>query len=166
MEELMVTEAQLIANRENAKLGGVKTEAGKEVSKLNAMTHGLLTKVAVVRGEDPDLLRRIRDNLLTEREPEGEVETLLVERIATCLWRLRRAIHAETAILQSEWDCGKSYPFIQEHLFGWEKLNRYETMIERQMYKAIYELERLQRARNGEKIPAPLAIDVNLTETG
>jgi hypothetical protein len=35
-------------------------------------------------------------------------------------------------------------------------------MIERQIYKAIYELERLQRIRRGENIPAPLAIDVNL----
>jgi hypothetical protein len=39
-------------------------------------------------------------------------------------------------------------------------------MIERQIYKALYELERMQRTRGGEKITAPLAIDVNLTPTG
>ena len=42
----MVTEKQLIANRENGKLGGVKTEAGKQVTRLNAVTHGLLTKAS------------------------------------------------------------------------------------------------------------------------
>jgi len=61
----MVSEKQLIANRENSKLGGVKTEAGKQVIRLNAVTHGLLTNVVVVRGEDPEELKRLRNNLMT-----------------------------------------------------------------------------------------------------
>jgi hypothetical protein len=161
----MVSDIQLIANRENAKLGGVKTEAGKEISKLNAVTHGLLTKVAVVHGEDPDLLKRLRDNLIAELEPVGELETFLVERIATGIWRLRRAVNAESANLQSGKDFGERYPFREAHVKGWDKLNRYETMIERQVYKAFDQLERLQRTRHGENIPAPLAIDVNLTQS-
>jgi hypothetical protein len=160
----MVSDKQLIANRENAKLGGVKTEAGKEISKMNAITHGLLTKVVVVRGEDPDLLKRLRDNLIAELEPVGEVETLLVERIVTSMWRLRRAINTESAYLQSLWSEGKSYPYFVGGLGTSEMLYRYETMIERQIYKALYELERMQRTRGGEKITAPLAIDVNLTQ--
>ena len=36
-----LTQKQLEANKENAKLGGVKTEAGKAVSRLNAVKHGL-----------------------------------------------------------------------------------------------------------------------------
>ena len=46
---------------------------------------------------------------------------------------------------------------------AWLNLNRYETAIERQIYKALHELIRLQMARRGEKPPAPLAIDVELS---
>jgi hypothetical protein len=160
----MVSEKQLIANRENSKLGGVKTEAGKQVTRLNAVTHGLLTNVVVVRGEDPEELKRLRNNLMTEGEPDGEVETMLVERIASCMWRLRRAVNAESRLRLGEWDDHQSYPFVRKHLHGWQNLNRYETMIERQMYKAIHELERMRRVRLGESIPAPLAIDVELSQ--
>jgi len=159
----MVSEKQLIANRENGKLGGVKTEAGKQAVRLNAVTHGLLTKVAVVRGEDPALLEQLRENLITEMEPHGEMETLLVERIATGMWRLRRVLNAESTRLQHEWDKRERYPFVGAYILGWEKLSRYETMIERQLYKANAELERMQRIRRGEHVPAPMAIDVNLS---
>jgi hypothetical protein len=46
----------------------------------------------------------------------------------------------------------------------WQNLSRYETMYERQFYKAIHELERVQRSRRGENIPAPLAIEVDLPQ--
>jgi len=39
------SEAQTTANRENGKLGGVKTEAGKAVMRFNARTHGILAKL-------------------------------------------------------------------------------------------------------------------------
>lgn len=71
----MVSDIQLIANRENAKLGGVKTAAGKQAVKYNAVTDGLLTKVAVVPGEDATLLNQLRDNLMAELDPQGEPET-------------------------------------------------------------------------------------------
>lgn len=41
-------------------------------------------------------------------------------------------------------------------------LSRYEAGIERGLYKALHELERLQRGRRGESIPAPQAVDVNM----
>jgi hypothetical protein len=37
-----------------------------------------------------------------------------------------------------------------------EKLLRYETAFERQLYRAMDELERLQRRRTGEAVPAAL----------
>ncbi len=41
-----------------------------------------------------------------------------------------------------------------------EKIMRYETKLERQIYRAMAQLERLQRMRHGENIPAPLTVDV------
>lgn len=44
-----------------------------------------------------------------------------------------------------------------------DKLLRYETSIEKQFYRALHELMRIQSARRGEKPPAPLAIDVDIS---
>jgi hypothetical protein len=41
-----------------------------------------------------------------------------------------------------------------------DRLLRYEGAIERQFYKAMNQLERLQRMRSGESVPAPVAVDV------
>lgn len=38
---------------------------------------------------------------------------------------------------------------------------RYETMLERQFYRAMNQLERLQRARRGEVVPPPLTMEVS-----
>ena len=43
-----------------------------------------------------------------------------------------------------------------------DRLLRYEGAIERQLYKAINQLERQQRLRNGDNVPAPLALDVDV----
>jgi hypothetical protein len=41
-------------------------------------------------------------------------------------------------------------------------LSRYEAAIERGLYKALHELERLQRLKAGDAVPAPHAVDVNM----
>ena len=42
------------------------------------------------------------------------------------------------------------------------KLMRYEASIERQFYKALNQLERSQRMRIGETIPAPISLDISM----
>ena len=39
---------------------------------------------------------------------------------------------------------------------------RYETPIESKLYRAINQLERLQRTRRGEFVPPPQALDVSI----
>ncbi len=41
-----------------------------------------------------------------------------------------------------------------------DKLQRYETHLDKQLYRAMDQLERLQRQRRGEKVPPPLTINV------
>jgi len=43
------------------------------------------------------------------------------------------------------------------------KLARYETMLERNFYRALHELQRLQAARNGQSVAVPQAVDVNVS---
>ena len=172
---MTITDKQLEANRKNAKLGGVKTEEGKEVSRLNALKHGLLSEVILLPEEDEDALLKLGKQMRTELKPVGELELSLVDRITSNLWRLRRALKIEKEMMYE--DChpklsfsleekdGKnlgealSYDFANYDTYG--KLIRYEASIERGFYKALHELQRLQAMRNGQTVPAPLAVDVS-----
>ena len=39
---------------------------------------------------------------------------------------------------------------------------RYETAIANRLFRTLHELERLQRMRRGERLPAPVTVDVNV----
>jgi hypothetical protein len=41
-----------------------------------------------------------------------------------------------------------------------DKILRYETKLERQIYRALAQLERMQRMRRGEAVPPPLTVDL------
>ena len=47
-----------------------------------------------------------------------------------------------------------------------DRLLRYEGAIERQFYKALNQLERLQRLRTGDNVPAPVEVDVDVNTGG
>ncbi len=42
-----------------------------------------------------------------------------------------------------------------------DKILRYETTLDRKLYRAMHELERLQRMRKGENVPPPLTMEVS-----
>ncbi|PWB38374.1 MAG: hypothetical protein C3F02_04365 [Parcubacteria group bacterium] len=175
-----VSQKQLEANRENAKLGGVKTEEGKEVSRYNAIKHGLLSKEVLLSDEDEKNLEELGKRLRAELMPTGEVEVLLVDRIIANVWRLRRLLEVERETM--EWQkenclsdtltsCYTTPKQIERRAVSnmivnndTETLLRYETAIERSIYKALHELQRIQSARAGGRPPAPIAIDVNISK--
>jgi hypothetical protein len=45
-------------------------------------------------------------------------------------------------------------------------LERYETTLFRSLTKALHELQRLQAMRAGERVSAPVALDVDVTIDG
>ena len=49
---------------------------------------------------------------------------------------------------------------------GLDQLLKYETAIDRQFYKAIDQLERIQRLRAGDNVPSPLKIDLDVNNSG
>lgn len=76
---------------------GPRTDQGKQRSKHNALKHGIFSKVVLLkeepRAEFDSLLRGLRNDL----KPEGTLEELLVDKLATILWRKRRLLIAERA---------------------------------------------------------------------
>ena len=163
----MASEKQIAANRVNALKAGVKTPEGKMAVRLNAVSHGLFSKEALLPGEDAVLLSQLRNNCLAELKPVGELETILVERIISSTWRLSRALRSEQTYgrpaAQDYNNLAEFFRGIDYRYHGWQNYMRYETALERQIYKAMDALERLQRARQGEKLPPPVSMEVHIT---
>ena len=98
------------ANRRNARRStGPRTEHGKRTVAGNAIKHGLLAKEVVITAgdgeEDPHEFDTLLDRLWQEYEPVGVLEETLVQRIATCLWRLARVLRAENGEIRKRLDC-------------------------------------------------------------
>jgi hypothetical protein len=83
----MATEAQRIANKKNAqKSTGPRTEAGKAISRLNALKHGRSAKIValVLHQEDPaELEERIRQWVEDMRPGDGDERELVVRAAKT-----------------------------------------------------------------------------------
>ena len=97
----MTTERQITANRANAKLStGPRTEAGKAVSRCNALKHGLTAPRILLDGEDPNEFEDLRQALCDKFRPEDTEEELLVDSFVGLLWRLRRVPEFEAMLLR------------------------------------------------------------------
>lgn len=182
MKQKEITTKQLVANKRNALKGGVKTSKGKAISRYNAMKHGLLCKEVLIEGEDEKALLQLERSIRAAIQPVGELELLLTDRIITNIWRLKRVMKVERNSM--EWQKNYQDPFEDTSPLGGlestfqksrerirdmianhstERLLRYETTIERGIYKALHELQRIQAARVGDKPFAPLAIDLDVS---
>ena len=150
----MTTAPRTAANRQNAlKSTGPRTATGKALVAHNAVRHGLLSQHVLLPTEDGAALAALADGLQTQLQPVGAVETLLVDMVIASAWRLRRVLGVEDYLLTTAYshDRDRHHPgerFATEaHRDTFSKLARYEAHIERTLYKALHELERLQEAR-------------------
>jgi hypothetical protein len=158
----MTSDRRIEANRCNAqKSTGPRTPEGKAAVALNGMKHGLLSREALVQGEREADLVDFGKRLRSQLAPVGELELLLADRIVSCGWRLRRLLRVESRFFKED-----GAPLEQAFTYGREKmavLSRYEATIERSLYKALHELQRLQAARPGKTVPLPEAVDVEVS---
>ncbi|MEI8314442.1 MAG: hypothetical protein WCG79_03225 [Verrucomicrobiota bacterium] len=178
-----------VANQQNAQksTGPLNTIS----TRYNAVKHGFLAE-GITELDDHDGFIQLNQRLKAEYKPVGEMEVFFVNRIALLMVRLKRAALMEadqlTALLNPpdigpkkqiesrlEKPIGKfgMYPPVfdpgiparlsAEDMDGLcNKFIRYESAIENKLYRALNQLERLQRMRGGELIPAPVTLDVGL----
>ena len=93
---------QIEANRRNAlKSTGPITPEGKERSRCNAVRHGLTAETVIVAVEDVEDYQSFEAAVTADYDAEFAVERELVLRLASVLWRLRRATGIETALFES-----------------------------------------------------------------
>lgn len=105
----MTTEKRIEANQTNALLStGAITLEGKTIVSRNAIKHGIFTKDLIIKSgvcqeneaEYQELLNGIIDSL----SPQGQLESLLVEKIALDFWRLKRVIRFESGSMKKYLD--------------------------------------------------------------
>jgi hypothetical protein len=170
------------ANRRNAK----KSTGPRNTTstRFNATKHGLLA-AGITELDDAEGFRTLSRDLKGEKEPVGVVEGFLVEFIALSIIRRRRLARLEaeyiTGVLnppiragEPTFDLGEINsgtvvdPGLQAPMSGeavqllFTLYQRYATGMEQQLYRGLHELERLQRMRRGERLPAPAALDVTV----
>ena len=118
------------------------------------------------------LVERARQNVRTyerkrvidpfEEEEEEEVtEVTDKEKHEAAAAGLQEAI-----ALQEEATATLGLAFIQEShgSDAFSKLARYDAMLERSLFRALHELERLQAARAGYPVTPPLAVDIDVSQ--
>ncbi len=180
-----LSKAKLEANRANAVRS---TGPSNTVStRFNAVKHGLLAHgITELDGMD---YKNFLAEVTTALKPEGPIENFLTERISLCMVRLKRASRFEAEFITEALnppitkitgrilsdgsellrgktvvvDPGLPSPLPESavaYLAG--SFQRYETAIENKLYRAMNQLERLQRLRRGEKLSAPATLDVGI----
>lgn len=172
----MATEKQIQANRQNAlESTGPRTDVGKAAASLNAVKLGIYALSPVVNGlEKAAEWEEFRAGIVADLAPVGAFEHVFAERVAGCLWRLRRVTSAEAAGI----DCKHSEPLdildkdsvkslkMQARLIPEvhtaTKIARYESHLSRQLSQALHELQRLQEMRIRGNVAPPAVLDMTV----
>ena len=170
----MTSTPKIIANRKNAlKSTGPRTPHGKAIVARNALKHGLLSRQVLLPDESESAWKKFHRRLLLQLAPLNDLETFLAERVIAHAWRLYRLLRIESEVMLDDLQ-RLNHPWprkIFSHLDDqpqnlgsaiacnlrgpdvYSKLRRYETGIERALFKNLHELQRLQAARFGRQVP-------------
>ena len=108
------TPAQINASRENGALSkGPITNEGKMKVAGNAIKHGLTSKTLVLATESKEAFELLRQSFDEIYQPANDAESLMVEEMVGCTWRLRRCWGVQTA--QFDLQMLRDDKFIQEN---------------------------------------------------
>jgi hypothetical protein len=97
----MTSFRQIAANRRNARLStGPVTEEGKRKSRQNAVRHGLTAETVIDVLENAEDYATFEMAVTADYDAQSAVERELVLRLASLLWRLRRATAIESGLFK------------------------------------------------------------------
>ena len=115
----MTSFKQIEANRRNArKSTGPITEEGKQRSRCNAIRHGLTAETVIRALEDAEDYQAFEAAIIADYDAQSAVERELVLRLASLLWRLRRATTMETGLFEIQADHLKEFRQARQALPG------------------------------------------------
>jgi hypothetical protein len=170
----MTTTRQLVANRRNAQLSTGPRDTSRV--RMNAQAHGILSSETVIRAgegrEDPGLFEALADSLRHDLAPDGVLEELLVDQIIALMWRLRRVLRYENAAILraqlAQQDRAQTVELLLTSLPPepyLQRVQRYESHLSREFYRALHELQRIQASRLQGVGPLSIAVDVDVASS-
>ena len=165
----MTTLAKAQANRSNALMStGPRTAAGKAIVARNAVRHSLLSREVFVEGESKAAFCALAGDLWDSLQPVGALENLLVDRVVSATWRLRRVhtVEADLFFPKTHGTLGDRFDADSRYSNSFSKLSRYEAAIERSLFRALHELERLQTRRSGGHVLPSAVLDLEVAVQG
>jgi hypothetical protein len=158
----MTTKKRIEANRKNALVStGPVTPEGKALVSQNAVKHGIFAKDLLITAgdgkEDAQEYQELLDGLVLSLHPSGQMECLLVEKIAADYWRLRRVLRFESGSIRKILDMAINDYYEKADYFGNkehktneeidEEIAKCQEKQDKDTQKRVAELER-QKIRN------------------
>jgi hypothetical protein len=177
-ESMSASSKKVAANRLNGQKshGPINTTS----TRFNATKHGLLA-VGITELDDTEGYRTILSDLIREKNPVGPTEMFLVKSAVFDMVRWPRARRLEAECITGELNPPTHAPGLRDLLIDGEVLDpglpaaisykavqqlvtlqRYESTFANRLFRTLHELERVQRMRQGERLPAPIAVDVSV----
>ena len=143
----MTSFRQFEANRRNAvRSTGPKTDDGKRRSRVNAVRHGLTAETVVGSLEDAEDYKAFEAAIISDYCAETAVARELVLRLASLLWRLRRATAIETDLLEIQAEA------LRERRLGVlpdRRLGLYDDVV--RAFAGAIRADAFERARDGSR---------------
>ena len=162
----MTTQSQIDANRRNSrKSTGPRSAECKAASRFNALKTGIYAQSQVIPGEDPADLETLTAEYRDEYQPDTPQERDLVDSLIYATWQLRRLRRVEAQLWRSRiMDAQKKvYSKLNESaplgdIFERDAnsfilAGRRLDAADRAYYRALHELQRIQKADEPEPDP-------------
>lgn len=166
----MSTKRQITANQRNALVStGPVTAEGKALVAQNAVKHGIFAKdILITAGdgkEDALEYQELLDGLILSLHPSGQMECLLVEKIAVDYWRLRRVLRFETGSIRKQLDTAINDYFAKTDYFG-NKEHKTNKEINKEMASCrtcsdTHRLAELKQAKRKNKYAEEVTVKIS-----
>ena len=141
----MATNAQILANRENAQHStGPTTEAGKANSSQNATRHALTSRGLIVPLGLESAFMHFDAALRVSLVPNGSFQEIIFQRILECGWNLERCRRAQAQLFEQSTDLAIDPLLDDQNEAKLARIDKYARQYENSMFKAMRELGKLQ----------------------
>src|SRR4029077_16119671 len=152
----MTSFRQIEANRRNAQLStGPVTNEGKTRSRQNAVRHGLTAETVIDALEDAEDYAAFEMAITADYDAQSAVERELVLRLASLLWRLRRATTIESGLFKIQ---AKQLLQFRQRRRAYQKQ---QNIIDSMYQNAVATEDNLQQKAGGDtgSLPTPDTAD-------
>jgi len=131
---------------------GPRTDAGKQRSALNALSHGLTARSAVLPSEDPAAYEQHCRQFRDEHQPATPTETQLVQELADTAWRINRIPLLEANLLNRaanppDEEARIAFDIVDAHRLL-ASLGLHGQRLSRQFQKTLEQLREIQTDRH------------------